>query len=185
MRKDNPAARIKIASDSNGAEVAPKMAVLTEQEVALLAKEVGPEYGVLLLFAAYSGLRAGEVSALRVKNADLLHREVTVEASLSDVNGEKLEVTPKNRKSGTVAIPRQIADMLADQVAGKKQADLVFPGPKGGYRRHDTFYNRVYRPAIERLVTRGELPKDKANLRFHDLRHTCASILIAAGTHPR
>ena len=52
----------------------------------------------------------------------------------------------------------------------------MFTAPDGGPLRHRGFMARTYRPAVK---TAG-LP---ASLRFHDLRHTCAALLIAAGAH--
>ncbi|MGH9227076.1 MAG: tyrosine-type recombinase/integrase [Acidimicrobiales bacterium] len=56
--------------------------------------------------------------------------------------------------------------------------DLVFTAPKGGPLQHRTFYRRYFRPA----VAATGLPEA---LRFHDLRHTAAALLIAQGAHPR
>jgi integrase len=56
----------------------------------------------------------------------------------------------------------------------------VFPGPQGGPLRHGNFYRRHWRKAVK-----AALPAEKHALRFHDLRHTCASLLIAAGAHPK
>jgi integrase len=69
--------------------------------------------------------------------------------------------------------------MLMAQTAGKDAVDLVFLGPQGGPLRHGNFMGQHFRPAVERA-----LPKELHGLRFHDLRHTCASILIAKGAHP-
>jgi integrase len=54
---------------------------------------------------------------------------------------------------------------------------LVFPTPGGTVWRKDNFMARVFRPAVRRA---GLAP-----LRFHDLRHTYAALMIAAGAHPK
>jgi integrase len=55
---------------------------------------------------------------------------------------------------------------------------FVFIAAKGGPLRHNNFYQRVFCPAL----ARAGLP---AQVRFHDLRHTCAALLIAQGAHPK
>jgi integrase len=54
---------------------------------------------------------------------------------------------------------------------------LVFPTPGGAVWRKDNFMSRVFRPAVRRA---GLTP-----LRFHDLRHTYAALMVAAGAHPK
>jgi integrase len=54
----------------------------------------------------------------------------------------------------------------------------VFTAPKGGPLRHNNFYQRIFCPAL----ARAGLP---VQVRFHDLRHTCAALLIAQGAHPK
>ena len=53
----------------------------------------------------------------------------------------------------------------------------MFRDSRGGPLRHSNFYRRAFRPA----VAAAGLP---SKLRFHDLRHTCAALLIAQGAHP-
>jgi integrase len=55
---------------------------------------------------------------------------------------------------------------------------FVFTAPEGGPLRHNLFYQRTFRPAVRR----AGLPP---GLRFHDLRHTCAALLIAQRAHPK
>src|SRR5262249_46843069 len=54
---------------------------------------------------------------------------------------------------------------------------LAFPTANGGVWRKDTFMARVFRPAVRRA--------ELAPLRFHDLRHTYAALMVAAGAHPK
>ena len=54
---------------------------------------------------------------------------------------------------------------------------LVFPTPNGIVWRKDNFMARVFRPAVRRA--------ELAPLRFHDLRHTYAALMVAAGAHPK
>jgi integrase len=96
----------------------------------------------------------------------------------ADVRGTLHFGAPETFQRRTVPIPRRLADDLARQVVGKRRQDLVFAGPDGGPIRHGNFYRRYFKPAV-----RGSgLPED---LRFHDLRHTYAALLIAEGAHPR
>jgi integrase len=55
---------------------------------------------------------------------------------------------------------------------------FVFSAQRGGRLRHNNFYQRLFCPALRR----AGLPEQ---VRFHDLRHTCAALLIAQGAHPK
>ncbi len=178
MIRANPAARIKIAGMGGKQE----MPVLTADQIATLVDEIGPQYGTLVLTAAYTGIRAGELAALRVRNVDLLHRKVTVAESVAEVASELHYGPPKNGKVRTIGIPRFLAELLAEQVIGKEPGDLVFTGPQGAPLRHGTYYGKHFKPTVKRLVRSGELPRE---IRFHDLRHTAAAILIRQGVHPK
>jgi len=57
---------------------------------------------------------------------------------------------------------------------------LLFTSTEGEPIRHDNFYKRHFKPAVKAV-----LPMEKHGLRFHDLRHTCAAMLIAEGAHPK
>jgi integrase len=57
---------------------------------------------------------------------------------------------------------------------------LVFTSPRGAPLQHRVFYRRYFKPAVK-----AALPPAKHGVRFHDLRHSCAAILIAAGEHPK
>lgn len=156
---------------------------LDDRQVQELADEVGPKYRALIVTAVYTGLRAGELAALRVKDLDLLHKRLRVRESVSDVNGVLHLVPPKNGRTRSLSLPGFLVDLLAEQQAGKKREEFVFGGAKPV--RHGNFYIRHFRPAVTRLVESGRWTEDFAKLRFHDLRHTAASLLIKNGEHPK
>jgi integrase len=157
------------------------MLFLTAEEVERLASTITPPYGTLVRFAAYTGLRAGEIGALRVGRVDLLKGRVRIEESVSEVQGHGLVYgEPKTYQRRSVPLLASIRDEIGELLAGRDLTpdSLVFRAPQGGPLRHKNFYRRFFKPA----VAAAELP---AGLRFHDLRHTCAALLIALGAHPK
>ncbi len=137
-----------------------------------------PEYGLLVRFAAFTGLRAGELVGLRVKDLHLLRRRVYVHQSASEAYGQLQIVATKTYERRSVPIPKSFVDELAAQVAGKGQDDFVWESPQGGPFRYSNWFKRHYKPAVER----ADVPNET---RFHDLRHSYAAMLIAQGAHPR
>ncbi|MFJ6149960.1 tyrosine-type recombinase/integrase [Micromonospora profundi] len=147
---------------------------LDHDQVAMLAEACG-RYGLLVRFLAYTGLRWGEASALRVSRLDLLRRRVTVAVAFAEVGGELVEGTPKNHQRRSVPIPRFLVDELAAHVAGKRRDSLVFTAPNGGPLRNTNFRSRAFAPAAASVGLAGLTP--------HDLRHTAASLAVAAGAN--
>jgi integrase len=154
------------------------MAFLTPAEVERLARAIGPEFGPLIRFAAYTGLRAGEICALRSGRVDLERRRVLVAESVTEVAGHGLVFSePKTYQRRSVTLPDFLLDELRDRV-GADARSFVFPGRNGQVLRHKGWYRYWFKPA----VAKAGLP---SHLRFHDLRHTCASLCIALGAHPK
>jgi integrase len=154
-----------------------EMRFLTHDDVATLAAAIDPRCRALVLVAAYGGMRAGELIALRRRHVDLLHRTITVVEQVQVVAG-RFEVHAPKSAAGRRAIPLPglVVDALwphLAEVAEQGPDGLVFPSPEGGYLRLENFRRRAWEPAIHKA---GLAP-----LRFHDLRHTCASLAIAAG----
>lgn len=148
------------------------MRFLTHDEVATLAASIDARYRALVYVAAYTGLRAGELIALRRPHVDLLRRTITVVEQVQYIDRRHVVSPPKSAAGRrSVALPRLVADELDEHLRRlpDQSADaLVFPAPEGGYLHLENFRKRAWLPAVERA---GLAP-----LRVHDLRHTCASL---------
>ena len=157
-----------------------EMLFLQPAQLVALADAITPRYRALVLVAGYTGLRAGELGALRVSRVDLVRATLAVHESLADVNGKLVFGPTKTHAVRTVGMPPFLCETLADHLVRFPPGTdgLVFTSPRGAPLRHNLFYARHFKPA----VARAGLPEA---LRFHDLRHTCAAMLIAQGAHPR
>jgi integrase len=147
---------------------------LTHQQVHQLAEACGDEYRLVVLFLAYTGLRWGEMAALRVQRIDFLRRRVLVTESVTPVRGGMTWGDTKGHERREVPLPRFLIDDLSRQVAGRSADDLVFTGPRGAVMRSGTF--RRASALIEAARAMG-IP----GFHPHELRHTAASLAIASG----
>jgi integrase len=163
-------------------ERAAEMRVATVAQVAALAEVIDPRFRALVLVAAYAGLRWGELVGLRAKRVDLLHQRITVAEQATEIDGQFTWGPPKTEAGRrTVTLPAVAAAALAEHLSTYSQPGsdgLVFTSTEGGLLRRSNFNNRrVWRPATRAVGLDG--------LRFHDLRHTSATLSIAAGASTR
>lgn len=147
---------------------------LTIREVDRLAECAG-QGGLTIEFLALTGLRFGEMAALRVSDLDLTRRRLRVKASVSEVNGKLVWTSPKNHHSRSVPIPASLAVKLARIVEGKARDDVIFTSPAGGVLRINNWRPRVFDRACAIAGIAG--------LRPHDLRHTAASLAVSGGAN--
>ena len=145
---------------------------LTAAQVEALAVECEP-YGLVVRFLAYTGLRWGEMAALRVRDVDPLRRRMLIARSVTEDNGRLIFDTTKTGEERTVPLPRFLAEQITASFVGKGPDDLVFEGTRGGVLRNGNFNRRTFGPAS---IAIGE-----PDLTPHGLRHTAASLAIAAG----
>jgi integrase len=110
-----------------------------------MAKECG-RYAPLVRMLAYTGLRWGEVAALRIHEVDLDRRRIHVVASVTEVDGRLVWGTPKTHAPRTVPLPRFVTRELALLAEGRAPDDLLFTAPRGGVLRVRNFRRNVFDP---------------------------------------
>ncbi|KUI29712.1 integrase [Mycobacterium sp. IS-1742] len=146
---------------------------LTHEQLHRLAIAAG-RFRTLVFVLGYCGLRFGEAAALRVGDVDLAARRIRVRRSVTNVTGRGLVEGPtKNHSARTVPVPRFLADLLSTEAASRAEDELLFPSRRGGGFVTIGELRWAFDPAAEAI--------GQAALTPHDLRHTCASLSIAAG----
>jgi integrase len=168
----NPAA-IKGA----GLERAAEMRHVSIPQLHALAEAVPGRYRALVLVAGYGGLRWGELVGLRRRRVDLAGARIYVVEQVAEVAG-KFIVSPPKTAAGqrVVVLPAVAVTALAEHLeeyAAAEPEGLVFRSGRGTYLQRSNFSRLVWRPAVQQLGLDG--------LRFHDLRHTAATLAAAAG----
>ena len=145
------------------------------QAVDFLKYVENDEHYPLWRLSLVAGLRRGEVLGLRGCDCDPGALRVTVSQTRVQVSGRVVTKSPKT-KSGhrNVAIDRTTADLLDTLASGlPRQDDLIFTDRKTGQGLEPGWVSRRFRA----LVLEYGLPL----IRFHDLRHTSATLGLAAG----
>ena len=157
-----------------------EMQVLTADQVSLIAEAVPHRYRALIYLLAYGGLRWGEAAALRRGRVNILRARIEVSEAVAETSKGLHYGSTKTYQTRSVAIPGFLKDMLAEHMAshvGKERDALLFTTEAGAPLRNNNWRSRVWGPALKE----ARLPK----VRIHDLRHTCATLLIAQGAHAK
>lgn len=153
-------------------------AYLSHAQVEALATAAG-KHGTLVRFLAYTGLRWGEATGLRVQHLDMLRRRVNVAENAVRVNGRIVVGTPKTHHTRSVPFPAFLSDELARLCEGKARDQLVF-GNGVAHLQQPTSRSGWYSVAVAAVRTGDDsMPSPTV----HDLRHTAASLAIAAGAN--
>jgi integrase len=139
-----------------------------EEILALVRAAASKQDGTIYLTAAFTGLRLGELLALRWRDVDFTNSAIHVRQSFTNGRVD----TPKSGQERTVPMADEVAEALAalgQRDEFRADDDLVFCGIKGGHLSGHKLRDR-YKAAIKKAGLR--------DLRFHDLRHTFGSHAI-------
>jgi integrase len=156
------------------------MKFIDSDEVTRLADAIPDRYHAWVYVAAYGGLRWAELAGLQRKRVNLLRRRLHIAETLSEVGSGLIWTDTKNHQTRDVALPGFVCDILASHLDRYTEADpdaLVFTTDSGTPLRSSNFRRNVWLRATNEASLEGLTP--------HHLRHTCASMLISEGAHPR
>jgi integrase len=148
----------------------------------------GKRLAALYWTALLLGLREGELLGLRWQDVDLDRQTLGIAGAISrqkQANGRsRLVLVPTKTQAGarTLPLPALLCSILREHKAGQdeerrgpgwEEHGLVFPSERGTPLEAGNLVSRSFKPALKRAGL--------ADMRFHDLRHTTASLLLASG----
>lgn len=160
-----------------------------EEAAKFLEAAIDDRLYALYLMALTTGMRQGELLGLRWQDVGLAASTVMVRQTLQWLDDGPVFQEPKTPKSRRlIQISSEVVTALLRhrEHQAKEKAffeseyrdlDLVFAQKNGGPINKNNLLNRSFKP----ILRRAGLP----NIRFHDLRHTSATVALAAGIHPK
>ena len=148
-----------------------------------------PDRASMLSESVSTGLRLGEALGVMWADIDLSRRQIRVEKSRQRISGRGLVLseTKTDRSRRTIVLPVLAAESLRGwfaqqqhqrRAAGRTWNDDGFVFTTSTGRPVDA---RNVERSFRRLLRKAKLPR----MRFHDLRHSCASLLLTQGVAPR
>ncbi|MGW0577934.1 tyrosine-type recombinase/integrase [Streptomyces sp. NPDC002920] len=160
----------------------PERPVLTVAEVFAVADAIAPRYRLLVLLAAFTTLRFGELAALRRRDIDLEGLTVSVRRSQAELqDGRLFDKAPKSAAGvRAISFPAELLDDVThhlEQFAAPGRDGHVFVGPRGGQLRRSNFRDD--------WMAAREAAGVSSELHFHDLRHTGNTLASTAGASTR
>jgi integrase len=165
------------------------VALSTDETRRLLDAAAEDRLEALYVLAVHTGMRQGELLALRWQDVDMENAVVSVRRTLTRSGGKVTFGEPKTSKSrrsirlapqATEALRAHLERQLRGmEILGDRYRDqgLVFTTDTGAPINPSNLRQRSFAPLLKRVG----LP----HMRFHDLRHTCATLLLSRGVHPK
>ncbi|MGM0903104.1 MAG: tyrosine-type recombinase/integrase [Bacillota bacterium] len=186
--KENPAKSIKTPKvKSKKSDVYSKDEL---SELLMYLEEKPYHWKVLILLALSTGAREGEIAALEWKHIDFEKSTVYIEQSLTEVVGEGVKLkSTKNERCRSVSLPSPLLGMLKKLKVQRTHEKLMVGDMKEWPNHFFIFANEFGKPIRPDSISQWwsrfiEKPKLK-KIRFHDLRHTSATLLINEGVHAK
>jgi integrase len=152
------------------------------------AKERTPVFFPIIYAAAHTGMRKSELIGLSWKNVDFLTQRIYIRQTITEANGKYFfNPIPKNGKPRGIKLTAVLMKMLETRKEHHEKQkrilgdhfnphDLVFCNSKGNIMAPSEISR-----AFKRAIKAANLP----DIRFHDLRHSHATILLQANVHPK
>ena len=120
-----------------------------------------------------TGLRRGELLGLKWTDVDLDRGVLKIQRAISRQNGKVVEAPLKTKNAyRTLPLSADAIDVLMQQRRKTGNSEWVFPSPTGGPMSPDSVLHM-----LQRVLKRAGLPR----IRFHDLRHTFATMALQNG----
>jgi integrase len=153
-----------------------------------LSNAQGTRFEVLFWLAIATGLRQGELLGLKWSDVEWNQRRLRITRQVQRLHGGLEFTEPKSAAgkrvivlgTGTTEKLRRQLEILTEQrlLAGElwKECDMVFPSTIGTPMDPSNLYHE-----FKRILKKAGLP----DIRFHDLRHTAATLMLQQGTHPK
>lgn len=174
----NPCRRLRL-----GKRTGPERPTATAEQVLAIAERTTPGEYALIVTAAYTGMRWGELAGLRRLNCHLDTGTIHIDAdtgALHELSGNLTLGPPKTPASvRDIPLPEFLIDLLTDHL-DRHDHEHVFTSPHGALLRRGGFRRRVWLPAVAGNPAKS-IPPIHARLHFHDLRHTHKTWLIEDG----
>jgi integrase len=134
-----------------------EMRFLDPAQIETLADANEPRFRALIFTAAYTGMRWGELAALKVPRLNLLKGTVEIVESMSEINGVLHIQSTKTGKPRALSLPRSLCDLIGEHLGlYPSEEGFVFSSAEGKPLRRN-FYRRHYLPALVRSGLDPEL----------------------------
>jgi integrase len=159
-----------------------------EQAKRVLAVSRGDRFEALYVLAVTAGLRIGELLGLKWEDIDLDAGTLRVRRTKSQARTGPTFTAPKNGKGRSIRLTGRAVEALKTHKAAQnierlkvggfwQDNDLIFCTTAG----KPLDFRNVAKTSFKPLLKKAGLP----DIRFHDLRHTCATLLLSRGHHPK